>query len=291
LDYDELVRNGVSFVIIRGGFSTTKDNLFETHYNELKNRNINLGCYWYTYAKSVSEAKSEAYKFLEVVKNKEFNYPLYLDIEDKSIAGLDRNTLNEIVKTFGSIIEGAGYYFGVYSNLNWYRNIISGKELNKKYDWWIAYWGDNAPNNIDYGVWQNSSDYNLRGRNIDSDYSFKDYPSIIKNNKLNHLGEVIDIKPNVYIVKKGDTLIKIANLYNMNYKDLARYNNIENPNLIYPGQEIKIPSNEKRVYTVKRGDNLTKIANMFNTTVSKLVTLNNISNPNLIYPGQKIIIE
>lgn len=250
-----------------------------------------MGCYWYTYAKSVSEAKDEAYKFLEVVKNKNFNYPLYLDIEDSSISSIGKDTLNEIVKTFGSIIENAGYYFGVYSNLNWYNNIISGKELNKKYDWWIAYWGSNAPSNIDYGIWQNSSSYNIRGKNIDSDYCFKDYISIIKNNKLNHLNEEVNIKPNVYIVKKGDTLIKIASMYNMNYKDLASFNDIKNPNLIYPGEEIKIPTNEKRIYTVKKGDNLTKIANMFNTTVSKLVSANNIKNKNLIYPGQKLIIE
>ena len=250
-----------------------------------------MGCYWYTYAKSVSEAKDEAYKFLEVVKNKNFNYPLYLDIEDSSISSIGKDTLNEIVKTFGSIIENAGYYFGVYSNLNWYNNIISGKELNKKYDWWIAYWGSNAPSNIDYGIWQNSSDYIIRGKNIDSDYCYKDYISIIKKNKLNHLNEEVNIKPNVYIVKKGDTLIKIASMYNMNYKDLASFNDIKNPNLIYPGEEIKIPTNEKRIYTVKKGDNLTKIANMFNTTVSKLVSINNIKNKNLIYPGQKLIIE
>ena len=57
-----------------------------------------------------------------------------LDIEDGSLRGLGRNTLNEIVTTFGEIIENAGYYFGVYSNLDWYNNVISGSELNKKYD-------------------------------------------------------------------------------------------------------------------------------------------------------------
>lgn len=44
----------------------------------------------------------------------------------------------------------------------------------------------------------------------------------------------------VYTVQKGDYLIKIANKYNVNYLDIARYNNIENPNLIYPNQKLII---------------------------------------------------
>lgn len=47
-----------------------------------------------------------------------------------------------------------------------------------------------------------------------------------------------------YIVKSGDTLSKIACDYNTSWQELARYNNIENPNLIYPGQIIKIPSKD-----------------------------------------------
>lgn len=267
--------------------------MFEKHYEEIYKRNINIGCYWYTYAKTVEEAKMEANKFLEVIKNKEITYPLYLDIEDNTLSNLSRDTLDSIVETFGKTIEDAGYYFGVYSNLNWFNNKLSGKKLNKKYDWWIAYWGDNPPSNIDYGVWQNTSKFDYRGNNIDSDYCYKDYPSIIKKAKLNHLDLSSNIKPNVYIVKKGDTLSKIASRYGLTYQYLASYNNISNPNLIYPGEVINIPNskNQKRVYIVKKGDNLTKIANMFNTTVNNLVKLNNISNPNLIYPGQEIVIN
>ena len=266
--------------------------MFETHYRELNKRNINIGCYWYTYAKTKEEASIEANKFLEVVKNKKITYPLYLDIEDNTLSNLSRDTLDSIVNTFGEIIENNGYYFGVYSNLNWYNNKLSGSKLNKKYDWWIAYWGDNAPSNIDYGIWQNTSKYDYRGVNIDSDYCFKDYPKIIKDAKLNHLEDNNDIKPSIYIVKKGDTLSKIASMYGITYNYLAKYNGISNPNLIYPGQIIKIPNGSKpKTYIVKKGDNLTKIANNFNTSVNKLVKLNNIKNPNLIYPGQEIIID
>ena len=45
-----------------------------------------------------------------------------------------------------------------------------------------------------------------------------------------------------YVVKKGDTLSGIAKRYNTNYQTLAQYNRIADPNKIYIGQQIKIPS-------------------------------------------------
>ena len=80
-------------------------------------------------------------------------------------------------------------------------------------------------------------------------------------------------------------------------------NDISNPNLIYPGEIIKIPTitneNSKSVtyrqyiktYIVRSGDTLSSIAQRFNTSVSVLAQLNDISNPNLIYPGQVLKIE
>lgn len=42
-----------------------------------------------------------------------------------------------------------------------------------------------------------------------------------------------------YVVKKGDTLSAIAAKYNTTYQELAKLNNIKNPNKIYAGQKIK----------------------------------------------------
>lgn len=44
----------------------------------------------------------------------------------------------------------------------------------------------------------------------------------------------------VYTVKKGDTLSKIANKYNTTVAQLVKLNNIKNPDLIYPGQKVKV---------------------------------------------------
>jgi LysM repeat protein len=47
-----------------------------------------------------------------------------------------------------------------------------------------------------------------------------------------------------YEVKRGDTLSQIAKQYNMDYKELARNNKISNPDKIYVGQKIVVPSKE-----------------------------------------------
>ena len=92
------------------------------------------------------------------------------------------------------------------------------------------------------------------------------YSSIINDIKVYELEKNNDIK---YIVKKGDTLSQIAARYNMDYKTLARYNNISNPDKIFPDQVIYIPfsnNQDKEIikYIVKKGDTLSSVANLYN---------------------------
>lgn len=94
---------------------------------------------------------------------------------------------------------------------------------------------------------------------------------------------------NTYTVRSGDTLSGIAAKYGTTYQHLAAINNIANPNLIYPGQVLKVTGSAKpatRTYTVRSGDTLSGIAAKYGTTYQAIAAKNNIANPNLIYPGQ-----
>lgn len=187
IDYND-IKNNCKYAILRAGFGDCdKDNRFEEHYNNLQG--MHLGAYWYSYATSPEQAKQEARLCLDIIQGKQFDLPIYFDIEDASMRDLPRETLNNIVRAFGYEIQSAGYYFGVYSNLNWYCNIISGNELNREFDWWIALWDNDAPDpsyNINYGVWQFGSTW-IGGQNVDGNYIYKDYPTIIREAGLNHL--------------------------------------------------------------------------------------------------------
>ena len=128
--------------------------------------------------------------------------------------------------------------------------------------------------------------------------------SIINSNGLTKYDVVEDVENSVdnsenyieYIVKSGDTLSAIAQKYNTTYQKIAKDNNIENPNLIYPNQKLKIYTNvsqetSEKIYIVKKGDCLCNIAKKFNTTVEKIAKDNNITNVDLIYVNQKLIIR
>lgn len=92
-----------------------------------------------------------------------------------------------------------------------------------------------------------------------------------------------------HVVQYGETLSSIAYQYGTDYQTLAALNGLANPNLIYPGQVLKVNGSVvSNVYTVQYGDNLSSIAAKLGTTYQALATLNGLSNPNLIYPGQTL---
>ncbi|MGI2822391.1 LysM peptidoglycan-binding domain-containing protein, partial [Vibrio fluvialis] len=91
-------------------------------------------------------------------------------------------------------------------------------------------------------------------------------------------------------VQYGETLSSIAYQYGTDYQTLAALNGLANPNLIYPGQVLKVNGSAvSNVYTVQYGDNLSSIAAKLSTTYQKLAQQNGLANPNLIYPGQNLV--
>lgn len=126
--------------------------------------------------------------------------------------------------------------------------------------------------------------------------------TLIKNNNLTQYDNVESVDMNVnnltiYTVVKGDTLSQIAMRYRTTYQKIAKYNKIENPDLIYIGQKIVIPPSNtvvsQVVYTVKEGDTLSSIGEKYNINWKKIYEKNKDvigENPNLIFPGQKLVI-
>ncbi|MCQ6280834.1 LysM peptidoglycan-binding domain-containing protein [Bacillus sp. EB600] len=98
-----------------------------------------------------------------------------------------------------------------------------------------------------------------------------------------------------YTVQPGDTLSGIAARYRTTVLDMVKANNIKDPNLIYPGQVLTIPSSagltEQIEYRIRPGDALSEIAMKFGTTVNQLRAWNQIANPDLIFAGQRIRVK
>ncbi len=108
-----------------------------------------------------------------------------------------------------------------------------------------------------------------------------------------------------HIVKKGDTLYKIAKKHNISEKELKSLNNLKTSKLkigqklalkksetgtTAPAQAVSRQNNpEPKTYRVKKGDNIWKIARRFDLTADELKEINGLQD-NLIKPGQKLLL-
>lgn len=243
IDFAKIKNSVINFVIIREGYGKDQtDKKFEQNYFNSKKVGLNVGVYHYSYADSVEDAKKEAQFCISNLKNKQLEYPVVFDIEDKEQLKLNNRQRTDIVKAFCNEVEKNGYYAMYYCNLNWFKNYLNKNDL-AKYDLWLAEWGNDKPS-YSCGIWQYSSTGKINGisGNVDLNVSYKDYASIMRTKGLNGFNgnTTAQKKESVYTVKLGDTLSTIAKKYGVTVSYIATRNNIKNVNLIYPGQVLKI---------------------------------------------------
>lgn len=304
INFDKL-RGNIDFAMVRTSYGSFYEDIkYKENIKELQRVGIPYGLYHFSYATSVNDAKKEANGFINLIKNYNPTYPVVIDIESSDrTSGVSKDTLVDITRTICSMIEDAGYYVMIYANLDYLNNKLNASSLDK-YDKWLAQWSSKPTYSKSFGMWQYSSKGSVPGisGNVDLNIAYKDYPSLIKEKKLNGYKENItkdDANNNAngfinYVVKKGDTLSGIASKYKTTYQNLANYNNISNPNKIYTGQIIKIPSGDSlnispSTYVVKKGDTLSGIAEKYGVSWKTLYEKNKSiigKNPNVIKPGQ-----
>lgn len=181
----------VDFVILRLGWIGNKNNhtldtRFEKYYKECRDLNIPVGVYVYNYCKSTEAVISGAKWTLEKLKGKKLQLPVYIDMEDETLKGLGKNTLTEIVYKYNETIEKAGYWAGVYANLDWFNNYLNKDKIKKKYTTWIAMYSSGTNKfKGEYDMWQNSENGTIPGINskVDTNYMYRDLILEIKGKK------------------------------------------------------------------------------------------------------------
>jgi LysM repeat protein len=127
--------------------------------------------------------------------------------------------------------------------------------------------------------------------------------------------------PVYHTVQRGETLASIARAYGVAWPDIASANGLSNPNQIFGGQQLLIPSatgstvasaapapaepapaavdpapapaaatGAERTHVVQAGEHLAAIARAYGIGWPTIARANNISDPNQIYAGQVLII-
>lgn len=117
-----------------------------------------------------------------------------------------------------------------------------------------------------------------------------------------------------HVIKKGESLGRIAAKYGVSVQSIQTKNNIKNANRIHVGQVLLIPSSGEAktlvsakgsssskksssksksktrtvTHTIKKGENLNLIAKKYGVSVSDIKRWNKITNANKIYAGQRL---
>lgn len=210
INWTKVKNAGVQFAILRLGYTgygsaRTKatDVKFEEYYKGAKSVGMPVGGYWFSCACSYNEGVQEAKAVLKLVKGKQFEYPIYLDVEDQHHqAKASKQAITDAIKGFCETMEKEGYYVGFYCSLSWYNNRMYKEQLTQ-YDRWIAAWIKDKPSAANR-MWQFGGETNLICPNqidgipdnvTDCNYCYYDYPSIMKSVGLNGYTKQVAEKP------------------------------------------------------------------------------------------------
>lgn len=214
-------------VIIKAGGNETRlgrytDSQFETNYKKAKAAGLHVGAYYYTVSTSAAESKKDAEHFISLLKNHNFDLPVYMDVEDSRQFQLSKNTLTNVIKTFCDTLIKAGYYAGLYTGGYAWLNNMNSSQLSD-YANWIAWWRAAWPTEAgDIGLWQQGTMRLSDGKIFYDDVSgctdcswcIVDYPARIKSKQLSQSAteKTETKKEETTVTTNNDKLTKFCNL-------------------------------------------------------------------------------
>lgn len=190
IDWKAVRTTGIEFAIIKAGGSDNgfyTDSCWEKNYAGAKAVGMPVGAYYIVGPRCISRADgiADAQRFIEQLKGKQFEYPVFIDLELTSPS--DKLGATEAVCGFCETMEAAGYYCGIYaSDIFGFKDRLDLLHLTA-HDKWVARYGSKPTYVQSYGMWQSSSTGKITGisGDVDLDEAYKDYPAIIKGKGLN----------------------------------------------------------------------------------------------------------
>ena len=181
IDWEQIKKAGVSFVIVRIGYrgygasgTLVLDPMFEEHFTNVKNAGLKVGVYFFSQATTEEEAKEEAFACAYVLNGRKLDYPIFFDTEASGASGgsgradgLGVADRTKCAVAFCEEVKANGYKPGVYASTLWYRNRVDLSSLTK-YTIWNAHYGV-VSSPIDCALWQGTCTARLPGYKGDLD--------------------------------------------------------------------------------------------------------------------------
>lgn len=213
IDWNKVKAVGIKFAIIKAGGSDAgfyTDSKWEANYKGAKAAGIPVGAYYFVGKDCVTAdaGKADAERFLKLLKGKKLEYPVYMDNEAQPASA--KAGITEATIAFCDTMEAAGYFVGIYgSAYSGFKERMDDSRLTA-YAHWVAQYASKCTYSGMYGIWQYSSKGSVDGisGNVDLDYGYIDYPSIIKPGGFN--GYANESTPAPVVSSQRDSVVAQA---------------------------------------------------------------------------------
>lgn len=140
IDWKKVKNAGKQFAIMKAQYeakSHRKDEYFESNYRGCGENGIMRGVYIFIGSQSIQDPARDAMCLLNHLNGRKLEYGIWLDMEAASLRACGKREITRLANVYAEIFEKAGYYVGIYSNLDWTKNVLDMKAL-ERFDFWMA---------------------------------------------------------------------------------------------------------------------------------------------------------
>lgn len=189
IDWEQVKKEGVTFVMVRLGYQDELDPYFEENVTEASAAGLKVGVIFYSQAQSVAAARKEAEFVLDIVKDYPISFPIACDAESQKMSGKHLSSLQMTnqINGFCQVVYEAGYQPVVYGTHTWLTRQIDVNQID--YDIWDSRYG--VPGYLDNRtLWQCTDEGQVDGITgaVCIEFAFIDYDKMILKDLWREIG-------------------------------------------------------------------------------------------------------